>query len=178
MSLIDRAQEANVRLTRAVAMLAVGLVLAGSALTVADVLLRSSIRRPIYGTNDIVLLVLVVAVSACFPHAVAMREHMRLAAFGQAIGGRVGHWLCEIFAGIVILLVFAGFAWQFGRKATVLATTQEHTQLLFWPIAPWWWAATGLLALAALSQLIVVLVDVQALLTGQDRPVTEEASVQ
>lgn len=178
MSLIDRAQEANVRFTRAVALLAVGLILAGSALTVADVVLRSSIRKPIYGANDIVLLVLVVAVSACFPHAIAMREHMRLAAFGKAVGGRVGHWLCEIFAGVVILLVFAGFSWQFGRKALVLAATHEHTQLLSLSIAPWWWAATVLLGIAALSQLIVLLVDVQALLTGKNPIAGEEASIQ
>ena len=178
MSVIDRAQQANVRFTRVVALLAVGLILAGSILTVADVVLRSSIRKPIYGANDVVLLILVVAVSACFPHAVAMREHMRLAAFGHWVAGRVGHWLAEIFAGLVILLVFAGFAWQFGRKAMVLAATHEHTPLLSLPMAPWWWAATGLLGLAALSALIVVLVDLQALLTGQERAVAEEVSIQ
>ena len=93
MSPIDRAQQTNVGLTRIVALLAVGLILAGSAITVADVVLRSSIRKPIFGANDIVLLILVVAVTACFPHALAMREHMRIAAFGKAVGGRVGHWL-------------------------------------------------------------------------------------
>ena len=76
MSPIDRAQQTNVGLTRIVALLAVGLILAGSAITVADVVLRSSIRKPIFGANDIVLLILVVAVTACFPHALAMREHI------------------------------------------------------------------------------------------------------
>ena len=168
MSPIDRAQQTNVGLTRIVALLAVGLILAGSAITVADVVLRSSIRKPIFGANDIVLLILVVAVTACFPHALAMREHMRIAAFGKAVGGRVGHWLCEIFSGVVVMLVFAGFTWQFARRAMTLTATREETPLLAWHIGPWWWAATALLALATLSQLIVVLVDVRALATGKE----------
>jgi TRAP-type C4-dicarboxylate transport system permease small subunit len=178
MSPIDRAQQTNVGLTRIVALLAVGLILAGSAITVADVVLRSSIRKPIFGANDIVLLILVVAVTACFPHALAMREHMRIAAFGKAVGGRVGHWLCEIFSGVVVMLVFAGFTWQFARRAMTLTATREETPLLAWHIGPWWWAATALLALATLSQLIVVLVDVQALATGKECTAREELSVQ
>ncbi len=178
MSPIDRLQQASVGLTRWVALAAVGLILAGSALTVADVVLRSSIRKPIFGANDIVLLILVVAVTACFPHALAMREHMRIAAFGQAVGGRVGHWLCEIFSGVVVMLVFAGFTWQFARRAVKLTATLEETPLLALKIGPWWWAAAALLGLATLAQLFVVLVDVQSLATGKAPREDKELSVQ
>ena len=71
----------------------------------------------------------------------------RIAAFGKAVGGRVGHWLCEIFSGVVVMLVFAGFTWQFARRAMTLTATREETPLLAWHIGPWWWAATALLAL-------------------------------
>ena len=169
MSWIGRAQDASVRFTRFVALLAVVAVLAGALLTVADVTLRASARKSIFGTNDVVLLILVVAITACFAHGVATREHMRLAAFGHAVGGRVGHWLCEIFAGLVTMLAFAGFAWQFAKKSAVLGANHEHTQLLGWPVAPWWWVATALMALAALAQLIVILLDCEALVTGRER---------
>lgn len=174
MSWIDRVQQASVRLTRAVALVAVGAVLIGAVLTVIDVGLRSSIRKSLFGTNDIVLLILVVAVSACFAHGVAMREHMRVSALGRALGGRIGHWLCEIFAGLVTLVCFVGFAWQFGKKAGALAASHERTLLLEWSVAPWWWVASGLLGLAALAQLIVVFTDIESLVRGRE-PVAEEA---
>lgn len=171
---LDRLQETSLRITRWLALLAVGAVLAGAALTVTDVVLRSATRQGVFGANDAVLLVLVVAVTACFPLGMATREHMRLAALGRALGGRAGHYLLEILSGLVTLAVMAGFAWQFARRAGNLAATNDHSQLLQWPLAPWWYAAAALMGLAALAQALVVAADARALATGAPIPETDE----
>ena len=49
---LDRLQETSLRITRWLALLAVGAVLAGAALTVTDVVLRSATRQGVFGAND------------------------------------------------------------------------------------------------------------------------------
>lgn len=134
---------------------AVALFVLAAAMTVVDVFMRSIVGKPLFGTNDLVILAMTVGVCASFPYATVARRHMSVDILGRQIGGRA-YWALEFFGGLFTLLVFAGFAWQFGKRAVRLEQMNEGTQLLLIPLWPFWWGLTVVLALAALAQAVVL----------------------
>ncbi len=162
--------------TSLVAYIAVSLILVAAALTVVDVFMRSVVGRPIFGTNDIVILAMTLGVCGCFPYAMSSRRHMFVDVIGSRIGGR-GYWILEIFGSLATLAVFCGFAVQFGMRADRLGDMNEGTQLLLIPLAPIWWIAAALLAFAAAVQAVVVLENVRRAASGAPAPAGETGAV-
>jgi TRAP-type C4-dicarboxylate transport system permease small subunit len=152
----DRLERLSRAATRAVAALAVLLILLAAALTVVDIVMRSIVMRPLFGTNDVVLLLLTVAVAGCFPYALAVGQHMDVTLAGRALGRR-GFWALTVFANLVTLAVFAGYCLEFAKRAASLSEMHRGTQLLQIPLAPIWWTAAALLGLGVAAQLVVTL---------------------
>lgn len=163
------------RLSRAaaqgVASLAVLLIILSALLTVVDVFMRSVISNPLFGTNDIVVILLTVAVVGCFPFGLAVRQHIQVDLLGRSLGPR-GFWFLEIFANLLTLTVFVAFCIEFGIRAERLGAMHTGTQLLAIPLMPFWWAAAGILGLASLAQLIVVLQTIVSFARGAPLPVS------
>jgi TRAP-type C4-dicarboxylate transport system permease small subunit len=153
--MIERFERVSRAATRAVAALAVFLILLAAAITVVDVFMRSIVGSPIFGTNDVVLLLLTVAVAGCFPYALAVGQHMEVTLIGRAMGSR-GFWTLSLFGNLVTLVVFAGFCLEFAKRAANLGDQNAGTQLLRIPLMPFWWIAAGLLALGVIAQTAVV----------------------
>ncbi len=143
-------------------MAACALMLVAAGLTLMDVVMRSIVRRPLFGTNDVVLLLLMLGVLAAFPYSIATRQHLRIIAAGQRLGPKTFRGL-ELFAGLCILAVLGGFGWQFALRAAALSATREGTQLLLIPLAPFWWIGAALMMLAAFAQATLLLDDAMAL---------------
>ena len=161
--MIERLDRWSRAASQGVASLAVLLIILSALLTVIDVFMRSVIARPLFGTNDIVILLLTVAVVGCFPFGLAVRQHIQVDLLGRAIGP-LGFWLLEVFANVLTLAVFLAFCIQFGFRAERLGLMNTGTQLLAIPLMPFWWVASGILGLASLAQLMVVLQTIVALL--------------
>jgi TRAP-type C4-dicarboxylate transport system permease small subunit len=167
--MLDRLQRCYLTAVEWLAILAISLIVLAAALTLADVVMRSIVMRPLFGTNDIVILLLTAGILACFPYCTATRQHLRVTALGTRLGN-AGFWLFELFAGATILIILSAFVWQFALRAAMLAKTGEGTQLLAIPIAPVWWVGSALMAAAALAQCLLIVHDAIALVTRQPMP--------
>lgn len=174
--MFDRVQRCYLTAVEWLALLAVTLVTFAAALTVLDVVMRSIVGRPLFGTNDVVIILLTVGILACFPYCTATRQHLRVTALGDRLAAS-GFWAVEIVAGLAVLVVLGAFAWQFALRAIMLAKTGEASQLLMIPLAPVWWIGSALMASAALAQCLLIVHDIFALLSGKPAPHTAVGDV-
>ena len=138
---------------RGVAAAGVLALLALSLAVVADVLMRWLFRAPILAVADLAPLVTAAAVAACFPAAVAQRQHIAVTALGDRLGGRIA-WLLELGAAVAVLAFFGLAAWQLVLHARSIAAGNETTLVLRLPTGPAWWLVAGLVAFAALCALV------------------------
>ncbi len=132
------------------------LVLLAAFVTISEVFLRSVINRPFFGANDLVMYLLTVGVVGFFPLMVDSGHHIKIDTLGKWLGTR-GNLLIERFASVVTLLVLSGFVWQFARQGMRHSTYDDVTQMLHLPLAPLWWTAAGIMALATAIQALIVL---------------------
>lgn len=128
-------------------------LLALSLAVVADVLMRWLFRAPILAVADLAPLVTAAAIAACFPAAVAQRQHIAVTALGDRLGGRIA-WLLEAGAAVAVLAFFGLAAWQLVLHARAIAAGNETTLVLRIPTGPAWWLVAGLVAFAALCALV------------------------
>lgn len=131
------------------------LVLFAAVVTLSEVIMRSVVNRPFFGANDLVLYLLTIAVVGFFPLMVDSGHHIKIDSLGKWLGPR-GNRAVEWFASLITLLALAGFAWQFWRQGMRLAAYNDVTQLLHLPLAPMWWIASGIMALATAIQALIV----------------------
>jgi TRAP-type C4-dicarboxylate transport system permease small subunit len=124
-------------------------LLALSLAVVTDVLMRWLFRSPILAVADLAPLATAAAVAACFPAAVAQRQHIAVTALGERIGGRT-HRLLELGAAFGVLAFFGLAAWQLALHAGAIAAANETTLVLRIPTGPAWWLVAGLVGFAAI----------------------------
>ena len=167
--MLDRFQRLYLTFVEWLALFAVGLVVLAAALTLADVVMRSVVRHPLFGTNDIIIVLLTIGILASFPYCTATTQHLRVTAVGNRLGSS-GFWVVELFAGIAILVILGAFVWQFSLRAMMLAKTGESSQLLSIPMAPVWWVGAALMTAAALAQCLLIVRDAAALISRKPLP--------
>jgi TRAP-type C4-dicarboxylate transport system permease small subunit len=166
---LDRIQAQSVRLTQIAALLGLAGLLAISLITIGDILMRWLFSAPIAGVYDLSTLFIAVVLSACFPAALARRRHISVEFAARRLGGRANR-VFDLIAGLLTLAFFVLLFWQLVVYSGELSRSGETTYILELPIAPWWVASTVIFALCALVQLLVVLLDMRALVTGRPAP--------
>ncbi|MFM9968602.1 MAG: TRAP transporter small permease [Burkholderiales bacterium] len=134
---------------------ATGLLLVAFA-TMADVLLRWLFKLPIPGLGEISALFTAVVVAACFPMLIARRGNVTIRFVGSTLFPRLARWL-DVFGALVTSLFFIAMTWQYLRFAAEMTQAGESTPILRWPVGPWWWAVTLMIAIAAVITLVVLL---------------------
>ncbi len=140
-----------------------------AVMTSLDVLLRWLAGAPIQGVNDISAVVMAVVISASIPANLSMKQNISVEVFGSLAGGRAKSAL-SAFASLVTLIFIILVAWQFVPYAANLRTNGDRTWVLAWPVWPWWTAASVMMILAAVVQLVVFLADLAALVRGRNGP--------
>lgn len=151
-----------------------------AVMTSLDVLLRWLAGTPIQGVNDISAVVMAVVISASIPANLSMKQNISVEVFGSLAGGRAKSAL-SAFASLITLIFIVLVAWQFVPYAASLRTNGDRTWVLAWPVWPWWTAASVMMFLAAVVQLVVFLADLAALMRGNgplepdDDPVATDA---
>ena len=143
-----------------------GLSLAGlialmllAAMTLADGTLRWLANRPIEGVRDVGAAIIAVAVSCCFPAGLMERAHITIRVAGSVLGSRAGLVL-DALAAIAVWGVTIAMAWQFTVFAGKIAHAGETTWVLKIPTAPFWYTVAVILWIAALVQMIVVVLQI------------------
>jgi TRAP-type C4-dicarboxylate transport system permease small subunit len=123
------------------------------AAVLVDVSLRWMFNAPLHGLEDLTGLVITVAIAACMPAGMALRNHITVRALGHLLGPR-GHALLEVFGQCVTLSFIALAAWQLLIYTGDVA--KRTSPVLELPIAPVWTVTAGFVVLAAVVQAMVV----------------------
>lgn len=164
------------RVTRPIALLGVIGMLIVSGATMLDVILRWTVDSSVVALNEIVGMVFAVTITACLPYGVASRVNLKLDLFEGWIKGRLGAWVDA--AGMVLVLIFLCIlTWRLALEAQTMADTNRLTTILRWPTAPFLYAVTTLLAVAALVQAVVTVAEIRRAMAYVWPAADAEASV-
>jgi len=147
--------------SRRIALLAVIGMLAFAILTAFDVVLRRWTSLPMAGFNEILALILPITIVACFPAGVATRGHLTITFLRRSLNPRFAAVL-HLFGQALLFVAFAVLSWRVAGYALLLDHRKAETTILKWPLAPTFWLVAGLLAIAALIQLIVLANDIRS----------------
>lgn len=130
-----------------------------------DILLRFFFAYPLQGVNDVSAVVMAVVIAACIPKCLLLKQNISIEVLGT-MAPRPVQLALNLFASVAVLVFFALMARQFVPYSQAITESGEKTWVLGLAVGPWWWVATGCLAVAVLAQIVVVLGDLRAL-TGQ-----------
>jgi len=158
MQWLDKLERRFVTLTRRIASLAVLGMLALSLLTISDVILRAFFNAPVPGFFEVSELIIAVVITASFAAGLIQRNNLTVDFFRKPLG-REAEAIFGAIGAFAILIFIAIIGWRFGIFAWTLQARNQITPIIHWPVAPFWWAATFLLAICVPVQLIVTLVD-------------------
>jgi len=160
------------RWTRVISLVGLVGLLTLSGITVFEVLVRWLFSFPIQGVYDISGLVVTIVIAACFPVVSAERRHIAVRLTDSLFSARVNN-LLEAFGELVSMLIFGLMTWQLWIYANELTSSNQTTWMLLWPLAPWWRAATILLAFCFPIHLINLVSTLKVFITGSDNTQAE-----
>lgn len=152
--------------SRIIALIGLFGLLALAGMTTFDILMRWLFRAPIHGVNDVSSVVMAVVIAACIPANLAMKQNISVEVLGTFGGTRFRRFL-DVVASVFTLVFILLMAWRFWPYADGLRATGDRTWVLGWPIWPWWTVSAALIMFAALVQVVVTAVDVDALIRGR-----------
>ncbi len=153
---LERLEALCVGMTRPIAFAGVIAMLAVSALTMVDVLVRLVAHQSIAAVNEIVSMVFAVAVSACIPAGLAQRVSLKVDLLEGSLGPRWEAWLAAIGDAVLGLFFFI-LAWHVALYAGELGGQNRTTIILRWPMAPFMYAAAALLVAGVVVQGVMTL---------------------
>ncbi|MFH1953788.1 MAG: TRAP transporter small permease [Pseudomonadota bacterium] len=153
--------------TRVVSLIGLAGLLVLAAMTVAEALLRWLLDFPILGIPDVSSLIITVAVASCFPLLFAERRNITVRLVGNLLGQRI-YMLLEAFAYLVSIGIFCLMVWQLWILTGEFAASNQTTVVVRLPIAPWYRAATLLLALCVPVQAVVFYGQLRSALFGKE----------
>ncbi|MSQ53236.1 MAG: TRAP transporter small permease [Betaproteobacteria bacterium] len=132
---------------------AAGLLVVALAIML-DVLLRWLFKAPIPGLGEISALFTAVVVAACFPMLIARRGNVTIRFVGSVLGVRTAR-LLDVFGALICALYFSAMTWQYLRFSIEMTGAGESTPILRWPVGPWWWVVTLMIAITTLITYVV-----------------------
>ncbi len=144
-----------VALARRIALIAVAGMLILSLLTIVDVSLRYFFDLGITGLNEASELLMAAIIAACFPAGLATRNNISIDFLRRVVGPRLEP-VMEAIGGLMILAFIILLTFRFVDHTERLAARHEITLVTGIPVAPFWWFVTGVLALCAVVQAVVL----------------------
>jgi len=143
----DRLERLDARVdgfTRLLAVAGAMTIICISFLTIADVILRAGLGTTIPGLNEVQILALGVAVTACLPSGFARSIHVTVDLALAGLRPAARDFLKTV--GALVLLVFvAVIGLQLLALAQSYASRGQTSIILGWPVAPFYLAMAGLL---------------------------------
>lgn len=161
--------EKSIAITRRVAFFGVLGMLFISVLTVGDIALRFAFNAPIVGFNEVVEMVMALAIAATFPAGLAQRVHLKIDLLGGILGPKARCWLNPL-GSFLLLILFILFAWRIGHHANEVNSIGKTTMILEWPLAPFMWVIAVLMGICAIIQLNVLVADLKNAFAGHVPP--------
>jgi len=143
------------RLAERLAFVGVLGVLAIALMIVTDVLLRWLFSAPIRGMNEVVEIMLAVAIAAVFPAGVCRRVHLSIDLLALSLPHCVADWLV-VLGDAVLLALLAVFSFSMGSYAHDLGARHAQTSYFGMPQAPTAWCVSVLFGISALLQIVML----------------------
>ena len=135
----------------AFAMLCVALVT-----TFDVVVMRWLLNTPIPGTNEIFQTVFPTAVACVLAAGLSDRAVLEIDLMSTVFSDRVTRWLRAIGAGIFAVVIIL-IAWAVYMQAMSAWSRGSTTMIMRWPLWPWYFAITAVVALCIPAQIMVAL---------------------
>ncbi len=132
----------------------VALLVLYSFATVADVLMRTAIGRPIHGLEDIATLIIPVIAASFIPHVTISRANARADIVGRRLGPKIAMRL-DLFGHLVLFLFLAIAAVQFAAFAA--DARMLTTMILRAPMSPSFILVSLLLGFSVVAQGVVLI---------------------
>lgn len=153
---IGRTYAALQTLSRVLAVVGVVGMLAVAAVTVLDVVLQALFHAGVVAINEITAMAFAVAITACIPAGLVAGVNLKIDIFARWINGRLAVWL-EAAGMVLLLLFFMLLTVEIYSYAQVLQAERRTTVILGWPIAPFLFVGTAILAVGVLIQALIAL---------------------
>lgn len=174
--MLDALDVASRRATLWVALIAVAAMIALSLGTVADVLGRAVLNRPIPGFGEVAELAIAVLISFCFPCVLATRRNLTVDFLAGIFTPGQRAALAAVGGALTVLFV-STIAWRFWIHADGLSARNAQTATLLLPQAPFWWTIAAVLLACLPVQVIATLVQFRNALQFGAQSLNPEAMV-
>ena len=136
-----------------------------------DVILRWALSMPIKGLFEVSELVFASLMSLAFADANYRRSHVSMELVGHLTKRMVGIRVVAHFLTAITFALFTLFLFSFG---TARGQFNEKTLVLQWPLAPFWYVASAMMAISFITQITVFLEDVRTLTREHPNVVVRE----
>jgi TRAP-type transport system small permease protein len=157
--MLTRLEAAAGAAARALAALGLVILLLFAVATLADGLMRSLANAPIDAVRDLGGLVVAVAVAFCFPLSCLQRSNITIK-FAEAFIGPRSSRILDAIAAVLVEIAVVLIARQLFIYAWNEARAGDSTVMLAVPAAPFWYVVAAALALAAVLQALVAVLEI------------------
>lgn len=164
LALLGRTRDLLDTATRWLALVGFTFLIAICIMTMYDGLARYSQLPRIPGFRDFGEVIFAVLIACCFPIGLLKNRNITITFLGTFAGPRAERVL-NLFGAALVLAGFVIIAWALILRTGGLGARTTRTGYMM--LAPWAWAATGIMCSAILVQLWVVVARVAELLTGR-----------
>ncbi len=152
---IDRLEGWADAISRGLAFLAAAALLIVALMVGAEIALRSIADISLVGVADIAGLTVAVAVSAAFPVATTRGTHLVIELLREKFGVRARSGLAYL-GGWMLAIALGLLTWRIGVTALDFGARGSTTQVIDLPIAPFLWAVTVFMGMAAGFQVLAL----------------------
>ena len=135
------------------------------ALTAADVFGRYVLDAPISGAFEIVQYLMAIVVFAALPVTTASNSHLSVSLMPATLPGAIGR-IHRVFIRLVSAIALLVIAWRMASQAQILASSQQVSGYLEFPLAP----VAAVMAAFASVAFVIIVVQLAAAVLGQDAP--------
>lgn len=130
-------------------------LIAISALTVVDAVLRRYFGGNIHGLSDAVEWCMIVGISACFPAMIWGRH-----AITVRVVGKISHWRVheglELLGHLLLFATLVVISWQLSLYTYDIWLFGDVSMLLLWPKWPVWLVGSVIWCFTALTELVML----------------------
>jgi len=153
---VERLESILTAVAQRIAILAVTAILIMSLSTILDIVMRTFFRVSIYGLNELLALLVAVAISTALPYGLAKGSVLSVDIVTSRLPVRMRDWL-ELITPVLLAVFFVLAGIRIWEMASVLQVTRQTTMITMTPKAPFFFIMAASFVAAGLLQSVMFL---------------------